>query len=246
MDNIGYLAISRAALLQRATEVAANNIANANTDGFRGSEAVFESMVVDTGSRSQMRQMAYAVDRGTFADMTEGALYRTSNPLDVAMVGEGWFGFMTQTGQTALGRAGNFSMSAQGDLVTASGDYVLDESGAPINIPPGAGDVEIDRTGLITDARGDQIARIGTFQAQDVGNWTQLGGAMLAPRDGVVELIPALEPDMAQGFVERSNVNPIMEMTKMISLQRQYESAMNLANVSDDLRKQTLSRLAPK
>lgn len=246
MDNIGYLAISRAALLQRATDISSNNIANANTDGFRASAAMFESLVVDTGADSDMREMSYAIDRGTYTSMDEGALQQTSNPLDVALTGDGWFGFVTQGGQTALGRAGSFILTAQGDLVTPSGDMVLDEGGAPINIPPGSGQVEIAQNGTITDEQGGEIARIGVFQAPDSRHWTQLGGGMMAPRDGVVDLVPVIEPRMSQGFVEKSNVNPVTEMTRMISFQRQYEAAMNLANAADDLRKQTLSRLAPK
>lgn len=246
MDNIAYLAISRAALLQRATDVAANNVANANTDGFRASTSLFEAMVSDTNSKSDMRKMSYAIDGGTYANLEEGSLVKTSNALDVALTGDGWFGFLTATGQTALGRAGSFVLNAQGDLVTLTGDMVLDEGGAPINIPPGSGTVEIGKDGLLTDAKGDEIARIGVFQADNVNNWAQVGGAKLAPRDGAITLVPVLEPQMAQGFVEKSNVNPILEMSRMITLQREYESSMNLANLGDELRKQTLSRLAPK
>ncbi|MAQ85997.1 MAG: flagellar biosynthesis protein FlgF [Maritimibacter sp.] len=246
MDNIGYLAISRAAMLQRATDVTANNIANANTYGFRASNSVFESMVYQTDSKTDMRDMAYAIDRGTYADLSEGALLQTSNPLDVALVGDGWFGFMTANGQTALGRGGSFTLSPQGDLVTVAGDFVLDEGGAPINIPPGSGNIEIGRDGTITDEAGERIARIGVFAANDVGNWHQLGGSMMAPRDGAVDLMPVLDPNMAQGFVEQSNVNPIREMTRLIEFQRQYESAMNLASATDELRKTTLGRLAPE
>ncbi|MBR9862852.1 MAG: flagellar hook-basal body protein [Rhodobacteraceae bacterium] len=246
MDNIAYLAISRAALLQRATDVAANNVANANTDGFRASTSVFESMISDTNTKDDLRRMSYAIDGGTYANLEEGVLVKTSNALDVALTGSGWFGFQTATGQTALGRAGNFVMNGQGDLVTLTGDLVLDEGGAPINIPPGSGSIEIAKDGMITDARGEEIARIGVFQADNVDNWAQVGGAKLAPRDGAVALVPVLEPQMAQGFVEKSNVNPILEMSRMITLQREYESSMNLVNIGDDLRKQTLSSLAPK
>ena len=84
------------------------------------------------------------------------------------------------------------------------------------------------------------------FAANDVGNWHQLGGSMMAPRDGAVDLMPVLDPNMVQGFVEQSNVNPIREMTRLIEFQRQYESAMNLASATDELRKTTLGRLAPE
>lgn len=246
MDNIGYLAMSRAVLLQRATDVTANNVANANTTGFRAASPVFESLVVDGGGEGDMREMAYAIDRGTFLDVTEGGLERTSNPLDVALTGSGWFGYLTEDGQTGLGRNGSFTLSAEGDLMTVSGHRVLDAGGAPITIPPGSGAVNIARDGTISDANNEVIARIGVFEAPDASSWAQLGDVMLAPREGPLNLVPALEPAMSQGFVEKSNVNPIGEMTNMISYQRQYESSMNLASTVDELRKTTLSRLAPE
>jgi flagellar basal-body rod protein FlgF len=246
MDNIGYLALSRASQLERATAVTSNNVANANTNGFKAANTVFENLVVDTGSKDTMSKMSYSIDRGTYTDLTEGGLLQTSNPLDVALAGDGWFGFMTPEGQTALGRNGSFTLNGAGDLMTVSGDYVLDEGGAPINIPPGSGSVSIAKDGTITDEAGAEIARLGVFEAEDISSWTHHAGQLIAPADGEPGLVPALNPNVAQGFVEQSNVNSIAEMSKMISLQRQYEAAINLATTADDLRKTTLSSLAPE
>ena len=246
MENVGYLAYSRAALLERATDVSTNNIANANTTGFRASQTIFESYVVDAKSGSDVTSISYGIDKGTISDLTAGALHRTGNPLDVAVSGDGWLGYMTAAGQTALGRDGSLMMTAQGDLTTASGDRILDVGGAPINIPPGTTDLTIARDGTISAGNGDVIAQIGVFDAPDIASWKKLGGSMLVPRDGGVDFNPVLEPTLMQGHVEQSNVNSIMEMARLVDLQRAYEQSMTLASTADQLRKETLSRLRPK
>jgi flagellar basal-body rod protein FlgF len=243
MENSGYVALSRAAMMERATDVTANNIANANTVGFRASQPLFESLVVDTGAKGDAGRMAYAIETATVSDLTPGALVATGNPLDVALPGGGWLAYRTPEGQTALGRNGQLLLTDQGDLVTAAGDLVLDVGGAPITLPPDTGTVAIARDGTITAPDGGVLAQIGVFDEPGIAGWQHLRGSLLVPRTGEVGLIPALEPALMQGHLEQSNVSPIQEMTRLISQQRAYERSMSLATVSDDLRKETLSRI---
>lgn len=246
MENTGYVALSRAAMLERATDITANNIANANTIGFRAAQPLFESLIVDTGAEGDTGSMAYAIETGTVSDLTAGALVPTGNPLDVALPGEGWLAYRTRDGQTALGRDGQLVISPTGDLVTASGDLVLDAGGAPMALPPDAGTLTIARDGTVTAADGGVLGQIGVFDEPGIASWQHLRGSLLVPREGQVALNPVLAPILMQGHLEQSNVSPITEMTRLISQQRAYERSMNLATVSDDLRKETLSRIGPK
>lgn len=243
MENIGYVALSHVAMLERATDITANNIANANTTGFRATQPLFESLVVDTGLEGGLGEMAYAVERATVSDLTPGALVATGNPLDLALPGDGWLAYQTTEGQTALGRDGQLALSPEGDLVTSFGDRVLDVGGAPINVPADGGTLAIARDGTITAADGAVLGQIGVFDEPGIATWQHLRGSLLVPRDGPPALSPALEPLLMQGHVEQSNVSPITEMTRLISQQRAYERSMNLASVSDELRKETLSRV---
>lgn len=243
MDNIGYLSLALAARESRAADVSANNMANANTAGFRGSRVSFEEMVVSTGSGDAMDKMSYSIDKGTYNDLTEGGLTMTGGDLDVAIQGDAFFAFQRTDGRIAIGREGNLAMTPQGDLVTASGHSILNVGGAPINIPPDAGGVSIAADGTISTALGEVIDQIGTFAEPEADRWLRLDGSMMVPHEGDPALAPALDARVAQGFVEKSNIDPIREMTEMITLQRSYERAMNVANSADELRKTALQRM---
>lgn len=243
MENSGYVALSRAAMMERATDFTAHNIANANTVGFRATQPLFESLVFKTGLQGDLGQMSYAVEKATISDLTPGALLATGNPLDVALPGEGWLAYRTPDGQTALGRDGQLAITADGDLVTSSGDFVLDPGGAPINLPPDSGALSISGDGTITTADGGVLGQIGVFDEPGIAGWQHLRGSLLVPREGEVALTPVVSPVLKQGHLEQSNVRPISEMTRLVSQQRAYERAMNLATVSDDLRKETLARI---
>jgi len=243
MDNVGYIAISHAAALARATDLTANNIANANSNGYRASRISFDQMVVSTGSEDAMGKMSYSLDRNSYLDLTAGNITPTGGQLDVAIQGDTWFGYERLDGQIALGRDGNLALTAEGQLVTTQGHAILDIGGGPIEIPADAGDVVIGTDGTITSGDGDILGQIGVFAAQGAENWKRLDGGMIVPREGGTPLEPSLDPRVIQGHVEASNVSPIIEMTRMIDQQRAYERSMNLAEASDNLRKQTLQRL---
>lgn len=243
MENSGYVALSRAAMMERATDITANNIANANTVGFRASQPLFESLVVDSGASGDVGRMTYSIETGTVSDLTPGALLATGNPLDVALPGAGWLAYQTPDGQLALGRDGQLVLNPQGELVTAGGDLVLDVGGTPISLPADGGGLTIAKDGTVTASDGAVLAQIGIFDEPGLAGWQHLRGSLLVPREGQVALSPALEPVLLQGHLEQSNVSPIEEMTRLIAQQRAYERSMNLATVSDDLRKETLGRI---
>ena len=243
MDNSTYVSLSLATSLRRSLDVTANNMANANTAGFKAERADFQALVqTQPGSETQV---SYVLNRGSYLDDRQGQMTHTDSPLDVAISGQGWFGYATPTGQTGFGRDGRFSIDSGGNLVTLNGARVLDDGGAPIAIPPGTGSqISIGQDGTITTPQGGTIARIGMFSVPDIATYQRIGGGMfVAPNGAAPVMTQAADSKMSQGFVEESNVQPVVEMTRMMDIQRAYERAMKLMDDQNQLRQQTLSQL---
>ena len=243
MDTTGYLPLAAATGLQRSLDVTANNLANASTAGYRGQRLVFESLLTSAPTENAPRT-AFGHDSLTYSDVSQGALTTTGNPLDLAIQGEGWFGYETEAGQIALGRDGRLIMDATGLLTTTAGRPVLDAGGGQIQLDPEAGPPSIGRDGTISDAAGNNIGQIGLFAAEGVESWTRLGESLFQPRDGQpVALEPVEAPVMIQGALEGTNINPVTEMVRMIGIQRSFDQVMKVTGNHDDLRRSTLQRL---
>ncbi len=247
MNSSGYISLSLASSLRDGLDIAANNMANANTAGFKAQRADFQALVQHNlgAPQSAERDVSFVINQGSYLDPTQGQLTRTGNPLDVALSGNAWFGYTTPTGQTAFGRDGRLNINSLGNLVTVTGAAVLDGSGSPISIPITTGDqISISDDGEISDQTGTTIAKLGTFSVPGIDGMQRLGGGLFANADGSTPaLTPATDVKVSQGFVEESNVQPVIELTRMMEIQRAYERSLTLMDDENDLRKQTLSRL---
>ncbi|MEC7259849.1 MAG: flagellar basal-body rod protein FlgF [Pseudomonadota bacterium] len=246
MDNSTYVALSLAQAMRRDMDVTTNNIANANTAGFKGEHIVFENYVHQNTGVAEDETVSFVVDKGSYTDTRQGPVAQTGNPLDVALLGQGWLSYETPEGQVAYGRDGRFSVDAQGNLVTLSGARVLDAGGGGIAIPQGAGEIAITRDGTISSPNVGVIAQLGVFNLPDLQGMERLGNGMIAPPAGApaATRIEAANTEVVQGSIEGSNVSPVTEMTRMIEIQRAYERAINLMSGEDDLRRDTLRRLS--
>ena len=245
MDNSTYISLSLATALRRQLDVTANNMANASTAGFKGERVVFSSFLHRDDSAAT-GDTSFLIDRGSYVDQQQGAITMTGNKLDVALKGEGWLGYETPQGQRAYGRDGHFGIDPQGALVTMSGARVLDIGGNPINLPPDAlNDLSISRNGTISSLANGVIAQIGVFTLPDVQSFERIGNGMFVQPDleGVRPAIPDAVTEVVQGAIEGSNVQPVVEMTRMMSIQKAYERAVELMNGEDDLRRDMLRRV---
>ncbi|MCA1777281.1 MAG: flagellar basal-body rod protein FlgF [Loktanella sp.] len=245
MDNSTYISLSLATGLNRGLDVSANNMANANTAGFKGERVVFSSFMHrdDTAVTGDTN---FVIDGGSYVDSQQGALSYTGNPLDMALKGTGWFAYETPEGQQAYGRDGHFTIDAQGGLVTMSGARVLDLGGNPIAVPPDAtSDLSISRNGTMSSQANGVIAQIGVFDLPDLQAYERIGNGMFVQPDveGVLPPVPDEETEVVQGAVEGSNIQPIVEMTRMMSIQKAYERAVQLMNGEDELRRDVLRRI---
>ncbi len=248
MENSVYVSLSLAKSLVRSLDVAANNMANVNTTGFKAQRNDFQSLVENNlggGGGGPGSSVSFVLNKGSYLDQSQGQLLKTGNPLDMALSGKGWFGYRTATGQTAFGRDGRFTIDAQGNLVTLKGAQVLDSSGAPIAIPAGVGNrFTVARDGTITGPKGQQLGQVGIFAVPGINGYQRIGdGMMIAPGGAQPSLTPESAPRLSQGFLEQSNVQPVLEMTRMMEIQRAYDRAMKLMDEQNSLRQQTLGQL---
>jgi len=247
MDNSVYVSLSLASAMQRAMDVTANNIANADTAGFKGERVVFDSYLHQDAGAGGSDDTSFVVDRGSYLDERQGAVTQTGNRLDVALQGPGWFSYQTPEGQKAYGRDGRFSLDAQGNLVTLSGARVLDAGGGAIAVPPDlGGNVTISKDGTISAEGRGVIAQLGVFELRDLQSYERIGNGMFVPpgtQPGQPQPIPDLNTEVVQGAIEASNVQPVVEMTRMMSIQQAYERAVKLMGGENDLRRDALRRL---
>jgi flagellar basal-body rod protein FlgF len=226
MDNASYAALTRQSGLMREMQTLANNIANASTTGFRAEGVMFSEHIKALGPDGPSLSMATATVRDTV--MTQGGLSQTGGTFDLAVEGDGFFLIETPSGQR-LTRAGAFTPNGNGDLVTQDGDAVLDAGGAPVFIPQGVGPIGIGPDGTIS-AGGQPIGQIGLVTPIDPNQMFREGGVMFEARGGFE---PAAEGRMLQGFLEDSNVNPIIQIGRMIEVQRAYELGQSFLDKED-------------
>ena len=226
MENALYATLSRQSGLLREMAQVANNVANLSTTGFRREGLIFSEYVRDTGAGEPSLSMAGARVQDT--SLVQGALTQTAAPFDMAIEGPGFFLVETPQGER-LTRAGSFSRSAEGDLVTPDGFRLLDEGGAPVFVPPDAVSVALGEDGTLS-ADGTPLARIGLWQPADPLDLARQDGVLFAAQGG---LEPVDDGRVLQGFLEGSNVNPVAEIARMIEVQRGYELGQTFLDNED-------------
>jgi flagellar basal-body rod protein FlgF len=208
-------------------------VANAGTSGFRAERTLFEAAFRQAG---EPRELAFVQDVGTVRDQRPGPITPTGNPLDLALDGEGWLTFQA-TGGTAYGRAGHLEINGQGEIVDAAGNRLLDDAGTPIALPPNDREVSVAADGTISNRAG-QVARIGLAAFSDP--------QVLTPRgDGLMRADVPPQPAAArvvQGAVEGSNVEPVLEMTRLIETSRAFEGTQRLVDIHHELERRMLER----
>lgn len=218
MQNGLYVSLSGQKTLVRRLETIADNVANMNTVGFRSSGVSFAAEVARTGDS----RTAFSSPGVDYVSKRAGALVRTDNLLDVAIQGDGWFGVKTAEG-TAYTRDGRMRMSESGMLETLNGSKVLDAGGTPIVLDPQAGQPIIAEDGMINQG-GRQFGAIGLFAIEDAAKLTRTGNSAVISDRPAKPVLDFTQNRVVQGWVEQSNVNPIDEMTKLISITRAFDS----------------------
>lgn len=238
MDSTTHVAVSLAQAMRGAMDVTANNIANAGTPGFKA-----ERIALEVAPAPEAGGTEYVLDAGSYVDVRQGAVTTTGNPFDVALTGPGWLAFEAADGRTGYGRDGGLALDAERALVNASGDRLLDDGGGPIFLPPESGSIEIGPDGTVSAAGGVRIGRIGLFDIDVPDALERMGGGLLtAPPGGAAGIRPAEGTTIAQGAIEGSNVEPVLEMVGLMEIQRAYERATQMIRTQDELARDAIRR----
>lgn len=247
MDISTYVLLSHEQALRRRLDIAANNMANSETAGFRREAPVFHEYVETMEgpppreAPRDARATRFVQDYRATLDTRSGAFQPTGNPLDIMIDGPGWLAVQDAGGETAYTRAGFLKVSEAGELVTSGGSKVLDEGGQPIAIPPDAlPTLAIAPDGTLSAQTGP-LGRIGVTVFEDEGALSQRGDGLLAGNGG--RPLGANETRIKSGGVEGSNVQPISETTELIDILRSYQSSMAISKAIDDLRRDAIGRL---
>jgi flagellar basal-body rod protein FlgG len=235
-------------------EVISNNIANMNTIGYKAQRAEFQDLLYQNVERmgSESSDTGTIVPTGiqvgsgvrtdsVYRITTQGSLTQTSNPLDLAINGAGYFQVLLPSGETAYTRAGNFSVNNTGVVVTSNGYTVLPQT----TIPASATAVTISQTGLV------QVTIPGQSAPQTVGQLqlaTFFNQAGLDAQGGNLFLVSGASGPatvgtpgatsygtIQQGYTEASNVDAVTEITNLISAQRAYEMNSKVVTSADQM-----------
>lgn len=227
MENPSYIVLSQQMALSKQMDVIANNLANVNTPAYRDETLLFSQFLgkaSNPGLQGNATPISFVGLGGTLPDTRPGPVEPTSNPMDFALEGRGYFAVNTPDG-IRYTRDGHFSINAQSQIVTAEGYQVVDPQGRPLTVPANASDIAVTPTGTLSSNQGP----IGSFQlvkfADDAA--LQKVGTDLYQTDAPSQPIDATTT-VKQGMIEGSNVQPILEITKMIQVQRAYQSAQQM------------------
>ncbi|MEE8577667.1 MAG: flagellar hook-basal body protein [candidate division Zixibacteria bacterium] len=204
----------------RKQELIANNLANATTPGFKR-----EMLFTKELTKAQQKQLPSRSDwevpmiDKTYTDFSSGGLDHTTNPLDLAIDGDGFFVLEDLDGNRFFSRSGHFTIDSEGFLAFPGG-YRLAGEGGPIQVGQGTLSVGADGT---VEIDGLRVDRVLPQSVNDVTLLDKVGGSLFAIPEGEA-LIPAFDASVRQGYVESANVDVVAQMVDMISTYRAYEA----------------------
>lgn len=243
MENTSYIALSRQMGLWRQLEVVANNMANANTPGFKAEQMMFREFLVDTRSseRAMGPKLSFVQDFGTLRDTREGTLSKTDNPFDFAIHGEGWFQVETESGMRYT-RNGHFRLDENGMMVNTNGFAVMDENDNPIILAPNEARIEVSQDGTVSTENG-AVARIKVVRFANEQQMRKAGDTLF---DTAEQPETIARPFIAQGMVEESNVQPVVEVTRMTQILHQYQAMQKMIDTEHERRVKAMEVLVPR
>jgi flagellar basal-body rod protein FlgF len=242
MDNALYVGLSRQMVLKREMDIVANNIANADTNGFK-----FESLITretpgaPAFTAGGPRPIKFVSADGVARNFSQGGLRRTDSPLDMAIEGQGFFKITTKAGERYT-RDGHFRTDDTGRVTTQAGDLVADEGGGEITIDPAKpGEVSISADGVISQG-AERIGKVGVFQFASLSA-LEKSGDNLYQNASNQQATAATDVKVRQGMLESSNVNPIVQITRMIEVNRAYEAVSQMITAESTLSRDPVARL---
>lgn len=216
-------------------DVLADNLANASTPGYKAERVQFSDWL----SRQANATISYPQDRATWREAQAGTLSHTGNTFDLAMTGNAWFTVNTPNGPR-LTRDGRFGLLPSGSLADGAGNPVLDANGQPIQLSPTDTQISIAGDGTVSSENG-QLGKIGAVSVDPM----QLAGEGGTLFRATAPTTPVAAPGMVQGATEDSNVQPVLEMSRMMASLRQYQFMTQFIQAEADRQQNAIDKLLP-
>jgi flagellar basal-body rod protein FlgF len=241
MNIVSNVAASRLVAQERVMDVIADNIANANTPGFKTERVQFSDWLSRQGGSDAPRggrSVAYTQDRATWRDQREGTLTHTGNTFDLGITGDGYFTVSTSRGPR-LTRDGRFGLMPNGTLADGAGNAVMDTNGQPIVLSPADTQVAIAGDGTVSSENG-QLAKIGVVSPTDPMQLAAEGNTLFRSGSPTAQVA---SPGVVEGSMEDSNVQPVLEMTRMMDGLRQFQFISQFIQAEDDRQQSVIQKL---
>ncbi len=240
MDNTLLVSLSQQLAAYQSMDVIANNIANLSTPGFRREEQTFHEYVEQLppeDGQSAGQSLSFVQDGGIVRDMSEGPMRATGAPFDLALHGKGFFVVQTANGERYT-RNGHFSLDPSGQIVDDAGDALQGDGGA-ITINTDDGDIHIGADGTLSGKNG-QLAKLRVAAFADETSLTKDGGSLYSAAGAPSEATGA---EIRQGMLEESNVQPVVEISRMVEVMRSYQAVATMTQSQQDLMRQAIDKL---
>ena len=230
-----YTAMSGAVAQSNSLDVHANNLANASTVCHKQQRVSFQQLL--TQEQQPSREMAMTNIAQITTDTSSGALIQTNNPLDLALVGEGFFAVDTDRG-VRYTRAGDFRLSDAGTLINGAGFSARAQGGGTITIPDGVSSVTVDGTGRVyADKEEVGQLELAVFAPENV---TREGGNLFSANG---QQTGGDNPEVLAGSLEGSNVNPVRGMVELVKVTRSYQALLRMVETYKRLDERTARSL---
>lgn len=242
MDNALLIGLSKQVTLRREMDMLANNLANMNTVGFKSEKPLFEEYLMQNARQDMPNnrdaKMHYVWDYGMMRDFSPGPIAPTGRDLDLAIEGNGWFALQTPQGER-YSRNGAMEIDAQGFLVNGEGFRVLGADG-PIQFGENEIDIDFAKDGTITTNLGPR-GKLRVVRFNNLGALEKVGSNMFMSME---QPIAAPTARISQGTIEKSNVRPVVQLTRMMEVTRAYTSLANVMERQQDMRTNAIRKLA--
>lgn len=242
MDNAQYVSLSNQMVLKRQLDIVANNIANADTNGFK-----FETLMTKTvpgspaSTSSAPGPVKFVGADGVARNFSQGTLRTTGGDFDLGIEGQGFFKVTTKNGDRYT-RDGHFRTDANGLVTTQGGDPISDDGGGQITIDPSkTGAITVSSDGIVSQG-AVRVGKVGVYNFATLSALEKTGDNQYQNASNQQPTV-ATDAKVRQGMLESSNVNPIVQITKMIEVQRAYEQVTQMMSTQSDLSQSTISRL---
>jgi len=243
MDTTVSIALSHQVAKRRQMDIIANNIANMGTTAFKRESVIFRQYLAEAKGDmpKALRQISYVQDYGVGRNMSDGQYETTGNIFDIALNGKGLFQVKRGNGEMAYTRNGHLTLSDQYVLITSTGQEIMDTGGKPIQIPKDVTNLKVASDGTISSPQIGIIAKLNVVDIGDTSKLKKIGNNMFS-----LEAPPAPATDfkIMQGMTETSNVQPIVEITRMIDVSRSYIRTAKILENLQNTQSKALNQLA--